>query len=161
MHLLHTYNHEKIWTKKSFFFLYGTIVGIFIFINIYGLQLLDFTNVEWLLNSTREESLWDLTQHYLGWVYYRNSDWHFPIGLMDGLYSSPVSIVYTDSIPLFAIFFKILSPILPATFQYFGLFGLLCYALTGGFAALITRRVSKNLYLAIFSAALFVFLRYC
>ncbi len=155
MHLLHTYNHEKIWTKKSFFFLYGTIVGIFIFINIYGLQLLDFTNVEWLLNSTREESLWDLTQHYLGWVYYRNSDWHFPIGLMDGLYSSPVSIVYTDSIPLFAIFFKILSPILPATFQYFGLFGLLCYALTGGFAALITRRVSKNLYLAIFSAALF------
>ena len=39
------------------------------------------------------------------------------------------SVVYEDSIPLFALFFKLFSPILPKTFQYFGLFGIVCYIL--------------------------------
>lgn len=155
--------HNHISDKKNFFlpssakgsFFLGMLIGVCIFLLIYGADILDVTNVEWLLNSTREESLWDLTQHYLGWVYYRNSDWHFPIGLMDGLYSSPVSIVYTDSIPLFAIFFKILSPLLPASFQYLGLFGLLCYTLNGGFASLIARRVSDSIFLSVFASILF------
>ena len=38
---------------------------------------------------------------------YRNSDWHFPIGMIDSLvYPNQTSVIYTDSIPLFAIFFK-------------------------------------------------------
>lgn len=56
----------------------------------------------------------------------------------------PVSIVYTDSIPLFALLFKILSPLLPANFQYFGLFELLSYALMGGFGALFVRAFQKE-----------------
>ena len=149
-------NFVSLLSSSNFFsFLLGSIIGTCIFLLIYGTEILNFTNVEWLLNSTREESLWDLTQHYLGWVYYRNSDWHFPLGLMDGLYSSPVSIVYTDSIPLFAIFFKLLSPFLPETFQYFGLFGVLCYALMGGFTALMLRRVSNSFFLQTVAAILY------
>ena len=64
--------------------------------------------------------------------------------------------VYTDSIPLFAVFFKLLSPVLPAQFQYFGLFELLCYLLMGAFGALLTARFTKNLFLDGISAFLFV-----
>ncbi len=121
-------------------FFTGCLIGSLIFVCIYGVRILDVTYDAWLLDSSQCEKLWDLTQHYLGWIYYRKSPWHFPIGLLDGLYSESVSILYTDSIPLFAVFFKLLSPILPETFQYFGIFGLLCYALMGGFGVLFLRR---------------------
>lgn len=125
-------------------FLLGCFLGALFFVLLYGVKVLDFTYDAWLLDSSRTEKLWDLTQHYLGWVYYRNTPWQFPIGLTEGLYQTPVSVIYTDSIPLFAVFFKLLSPLLPETFQYFGLFGLICCVLTGGFGALIPRRFSKN-----------------
>lgn len=142
-------------TPARMHFFFGCILGGIIFILIYGVSLLRFTNIDWLTHSVDNEGLWDLTQHYLGWVYYRNSDWHFPIGLVDNLYSSPVSIVYTDSIPLFAFIFKLLSPILPETFQYFGLFGLLCYMLTGGFAAFISKKYSNSFLFSGIAAILF------
>ena len=118
-------------------FIFGNLIGITVFLLIYGVSVLSFTNVDWLLASTKLEGLSDLSQHYLGWVAFRNSPWHFPFGLFDGLYSDSLSITYTDSIPLFAIPFKLLSPLLPEQFQYFGLYGILSYALTGGFAALL------------------------
>lgn len=55
-----------------------------------------------------------------------------------------VSVLYTDSIPLFAIFFKALSPLLPETFQYFGLFGLMCYMLNGGFAGIDCCKIQEE-----------------
>lgn len=120
-------------------FVIGGILGAIFFLAIYGFYVLDVTNENWLLTGK------DLTQHYIGWKYYRNSSWHFPIGLVDGLsYPYLTSVVYTDSIPLFAVPFKLLSPLLPKTFQYFGLFGLMCYILNGGFGALIVRKFSKN-----------------
>lgn len=118
-------------------FIFGNLIGITVFLLIYGVSVLSFTNVDWLLASTKLEGLSDLSQHYLGWVAFRNSPWHFPFGLFDGLYSDSLSITYTDSIPLFAIPFKLFSPLLPEQFQYFGLYGILSYALTGGFAALL------------------------
>lgn len=127
-------------------FFVGCLIGSLIFVGIYGIHVLDVTNDAWLLDSSQCEKLWDLTQHYLGWIYYRKSPWHFPFGLMDGLYSDGVSILYTDSIPLFAMFFKLLSPILPETFQYFGIFGLLCYALMGGFSVLLLRRMTPHVF---------------
>lgn len=129
---------KKTMTNTQYF-LIGGILGALFFLAIYGGYVLDVTNENWLLTGK------DLTQHYIGWKYYRNSSWHFPIGLVEGLsYPYLTSVVYTDSIPLFAVPFKILSPLLPETFQYFGLFGLMCYILNGGFGALIVRKFSKN-----------------
>ncbi|MDD7638976.1 MAG: DUF6311 domain-containing protein, partial [Subdoligranulum variabile] len=51
------------------------------------------------------------------------------------------SILFTDSIPLLALLGKLFSPILPARFQYFGWWGLLCYALQGGLAQAILARL--------------------
>lgn len=138
--------------NKKITFLCGLIVGVIVFILIYGYKVIDVTYDGWLLTSGG-----DITQHYMGWKIYRNSSWNFPIGLMEGLiYPDKVSIMYMDSIPIFAILFKILSPILPETFQYFGVWGVLCFALQGGLSALIVRRFTKNRYICIISSILFL-----
>lgn len=117
---------------KKTTFLVGALYGALLFLLVYGPRVLDVTYDDWLLTGG------DLSQHYIGWLCYRNSPWHFPPGLMSGLNDPGMtSIVFTDSIPHFALLFKILSPLLPQTFQYFGLFGILSLALMGGFSALL------------------------
>lgn len=147
---------KAIKTKPILTFLIGAVIGIIIFLLQYGIDVLRFTNVEWLTHSNDLEGLWDLTQHYYGWVVYRKSPWTFPIGLLEGVACSPISVAYTDSIPLFAIFFKILSPILPEAFQYLGLYELITYTLMGGLGSLITYRYSKNIAVNSISAIFFV-----
>lgn len=142
-------------TKKKFkcpvYFLIGAGIGVLLFLLIYGVKVLDFTYDEWLLTGK------DLQQHYLGWKFFRKAPWTFPIGLHD-YFTSPdaISVLYTDSIPLFAIFFKLLSPILPETFQYFGLFGVMCYVLNGGMAAVIVSKFNKSKLVCGFSSMFFI-----
>lgn len=145
----------KFFSSKRFTFLCGCIIGAIVFLSIYGVRVLDVTYDTWLLNSYQTESLWDLSQHYIGWLFFRKSPWHFPLGVFDGLYDGGMSIAYTDSIPLFAIIFKILSPLLPETFQYFGLFQLLCYVFMGGFASLIIHRFSCSPIFSLSAALIF------
>lgn len=56
-------------------------------------------------------------------------------------YPQGAAVTYTDSVPLLAILFRLLSPILPTTFQYFGLYTLCCYILQGAAAAMAPYRV--------------------
>lgn len=120
-------------------FVIGALTGGLFFLCIYGIKVLNVTYDAWLMREI------DLSQHYLGWTFYRNSQWAFPVGLTEGIvYPERISIMYLDSIPIFAIIFKILSPLLPHTFQYFGLWGLLCFILQGGIAAVIVRKYSDN-----------------
>ena len=133
-------------------FALGALIGAVIFIGIYGFKVLDVSYDDWLLQYE-----FDLTQHYQGWRLYRNSGWHFPLGLCDtSIYPYLSSVVYTDSIPLFAFFFKLLSPILPDKFQYFGLFGLMSYMLQGGMAKLLLRKTLNKEWLRNVGAAFFV-----
>lgn len=133
-------------------FALGMLLGAVIFIGIYGISVLDVTNDDWLYRYE-----FDLTQHYLGWRMYRNSGWHFPLGLCDtSIYPYFSSIVYTDSIPLLAMFFKFLSPILPDKFQYFGLYGILCFMLQGGMAKLLLRKYVKNEFVGSIGAVFFI-----
>ena len=126
--------------KRRYSFYIGMVLGMAVFFLIYGVAVIIPTNQTWLHHSIDLEGLADLTQHELGWEIYRRSPWLFPIGLFHGLSPEPLSIVYTDSIPLFAIIFKILSPVLPESFQYMGIFELLTYMLMGGFGGLIADR---------------------
>ena len=112
-------------TKTFTSILLGTAMGAILFLYLYGTAVLVPTYDAWLLNGE------DLNQHYLGWEFYRNSPWTFPVGLIQGLTVEPVSVIYTDSIPLLALIFKVLSPVLPETFQYFGLFGIGCFCPAG------------------------------
>lgn len=132
-------------------FLIGALLGAAFFLIIYGFDILDVTNDSWLLTGR------DLQQHYIGWKFFRNADWTFPIGLHDGLtYPHNISVLYTDSIPLFAIFFKLLSPILPDTFQYFGLFGLMCFVLNGGIGALLVAKINRSKIFCLFGSIFFI-----
>ena len=130
----------------------GALVGAFLFVLIYGVSFLNPTYVDWLISPFQ-----DSTQHYVGWMAYRNSNWFFPWGLTDQLMSPlKTSLIYTDSIPLLAVPFKLLSPILPATFQYFGLWGLMCYMLNGALSSLIVRKITGSKIKAIIGSVLFI-----
>ncbi len=129
----------------KFLFLLCAAVGALCFIGIYSVRVLDFTNTGWLFNNDH-----DLRQHYIGWCAFRSDPWRFPFGLIDSLsYPDSMSVIYTDSIPLFAVIFKIFAPYLPETFQYFGLFGLLSFMLMGGLAGILLRRFIGDDFLCV------------
>ncbi len=119
-------------------FLLGAALGIVVFLLLYGPSTLDVTYDSWIYNGYVEE---DIIQRYAGWLYYRAAPWSWPLTVAENL-SQPygASIVFTDSLPLAAAFFKLLGPLLPATFQYFGWINLLNFALQGSFAVLLVRR---------------------
>lgn len=127
------------------------VLGAVLFLAIYGINVLNPTYDDWLLGKG------DLTQHYLGWCFYRRGDWTFPIGLTNQLaYPTYTSVIFTDSIPLLAVLFKVLSPILPDTFQYFGWWGLACFMLQGYFAVKILREFSVGKLQAVFGSVFFI-----
>ncbi len=121
-------------------FAFGALFGALVFISLYGIKILDVTYDDWLLTGW-----YDLSQHYVGWELYRASGWHFPFGLCDTSFHPYLeSVIYTDSIPVFSLIFKLLSPILPTTFQFFGLYGIFCFMMQGGVAKLLLRRIMKT-----------------
>lgn len=129
----------------------SSMIGIVVFIALYGVAILNPTYDDWLLGKG------DLTQHYLGWCFYRSSDWTFPIGLTNNLaYPSYTSIIFTDSIPVLAVFFKLFSSILPDTFQYFGWWGIACFVLNGFFAVKILREFSIGKIQTLIGSVFFV-----
>lgn len=126
-------------------------MGILCFVAIYGVKVLDFTYDGWLLCTDI-----DLFQHYTGWGHFRNDPWQFPFGLISSLsYPFSVSVIYTDSIPMVAVFFKLLSPILPETFQYFGLYGLLSFALMGGTSMVLVHRFIESRAITVIASLFF------
>lgn len=107
-------------------------LGGIIFCIVYGVKILNPFYVDWLLG------LGDLSQHYLGWELFRQGEWGFPIGMTNrAAYPLETSVIFTDSIPIFAVLFKLFDRILPQQFQYFGLWGVLCFGLQGYYAAKI------------------------
>ena len=90
----------------------------------FDIRMLDVTNTEWLMHWSL-----DTGSYYLMENYYRQSAWHFPeIGLFTGYaYPTITAIGTNDIVSLFAVVTKIFSSILPQSFQYFGIWLLLCY----------------------------------
>lgn len=126
--------------KKYRWPLTGALLGVLVFLAVYGVRVLDPTSVDWILNSLSP----DPAQHYLGWELFRRSPVHLPyIGAnYNAVYPFRTSVLFTDSLPLAALFFKLLGGILPTRFQYFGWWGLLCYALQGGLAQAVIARIA-------------------
>lgn len=134
-----------------FVFIAAALLGALIFVCMFGFAILNPSNTDWLMYDG------DLKQHFIGWEFFRESGWAFPIGMIEGLaYPYGLAVTFMDSIPLLAIPLKLFQGILPEHFQYFGLWGLLCYMLQGGFAALILRHWTKNTLAAILGSILFV-----
>lgn len=125
--------------KDIITYLVLAVIGAAFFCAIYGYRVLKPWYTDWMYNDG------DIEQHFMGWLGYRAGSWTFPVGNSDVLsYPGTYSIVYTDSIPLFAVLFKLLSPFLPETFQYFGLWGLMCFVLQAWFGGAITGRFTES-----------------
>jgi hypothetical protein len=127
-------------------------LGLLGFILVAGIPMLDFQNIAWLGGNL------DPAQHYLGWALFRNGPWTIPFGLnpFNGIEFSN-SIVFSDSLPLFAFLFKPFNHFLPEVFQYFGLWTLICFILQAWFAWRLIGLVSDSILIRLFGAGLFVF----
>lgn len=140
--------------RKTLLFCIGGLLGILIFLAVYGVSPLDVSNDAFCRGGYIEK---DIQQHYAGWLFYRQSEAGFPLCIAQGLnYPDGLSVAYTDSIPLFAALFRLLSPLLPETFQYFGLFTFLCFFLQGAFGALLAGHFADGIFLPLVGDLLFV-----
>ena len=64
-----------------------------------GLEKINPANISWLF-----EARMDWSTHYLGWAFFRDADWTFPLGsIPQYYYPMGTNIGFTDSIPLMAI----------------------------------------------------------
>ena len=136
--------------RNLFLFLCGAMIGAVAFFLINTGASLNVTNDSWISTGYVEK---DIVQHYSGWLMYRESPIAFPFGTIPSIGSA---VSYTDSIPLAAIFFRLFSFLLPQTFQYFGIWVLLCYMLQGGAAALLLGLFSSQDLTVLAGSTLFV-----
>ena len=111
----------------------------------------NFSNQSWLING-------DLAQYQIGWKFYREDIWRFPLGLNPnyGITNSS-SIIYSDSIPLFAVFFKIFRRFLSDEFQYFSFWIFICIYLQAIFSFKIIYYFTKNTPYSLVSSLFFIF----
>ena len=116
-------------TERNQALSYSLVVGTAVFIYVTGGAIINPTNRDWLMFG-------DAAQHYLGWEFFRHTpllQWpigaNYPLGM-----ELSSSIVFTDSIPIAAYIAKLFNPILPATFQYLGIWIWLCFVLQAFFA---------------------------
>lgn len=115
-----------------------------------GHYIIDVNNIGWLANG-------DPAQHFIGWNFFRNTPLlQWPLGL-NYPYGMDVSnsIVYTDSIPLIALLFKLINPLLPIDFQYTGLWLLLCFILQSVVSFILVYKNTQNYIFSLISSFLF------
>ena len=137
--------------KNRLLYAASFVAVILIFQISYGLQILVPTNISWMMTA-----LHDWGTHYLGWLYYKNEPWQFPIGgVANYFYPIGTNVGLTDSIPLFAIFFKIFAGILPEDFQYFGIWLFLCHLLAAYFTIKLFLLLKVN-HIITFIAVIFI-----
>ena len=132
--------------------IFWAILGAVCFLIIYGVHPLDVTDDRWILNSYVEQ---DVIQHYSGWMAFRKSDWTYPIGNFDAM--SGGILTYTDSIPWASILFKLFRTVLPATFQFFGLYIFLAFILQGIAAGKLLRLLIDDKFAVCIGVVLFCF----
>jgi hypothetical protein len=129
----------------------AAIFGAIAFFIIYP-YLLDFSYDAWLLTAGPDQ-----IQYYTAWLMYRQAEWSWPLGMISNYaYPAGISISYTDSIPLLAIFFKIFASYLPTVWQYTGLWILICFVLQGIFSYLLLEIFFKNKVLSLIGSIFFI-----
>jgi len=129
--------------KKLFFDNKINILFLFIsllcLIGVLGIENISFKNTKWLYGTN------DASLHQLGWHFFKNDVWRFPFGANptygDGIGNS---IVYTDSIPFLALFFKLFKSFIPGNFQYFSFWYLICFYLQLFFSFKILKKFTNS-----------------
>ena len=119
-------------------------------IYIFGFDHISFTNTDWLRSH-------DMTAELVTWKYYKNDIWQFPIGNNPNYGMDLASgIVFSGSIPLLSIIFKLFGNFLPNNFHYFGLWIFICFFLQSYISFLIIYHHTKNLTFSIIASLFFL-----
>jgi hypothetical protein len=136
--------------QRSLQVLLAGILGLGLFLAIYGYYPLPFSHLGWIFNSQN-----DSLQHFLGWQFFRNDPWGFPLGSIVS-YGYPIgtSLTYTDSLPLLSIPLKLFSQLLKTRFQFFGVWILACFMLQAYFSILILGEFTRKWLPRLLGAAL-------
>lgn len=118
---------------------------------VIGTSPLNVSNIAWLAKG-------DALFNYVGWEIFRQGPWTNPVGLNPnyGLEFGS-SIVYSDSVPILAIFFKIFSRWLVQPFQYFGIWLLICFVSQAFFGCKLAELITKNKWIQISISIIFLF----
>lgn len=122
------------------------LLGVAVFLVFAGWWVLIPTNIAWL-------NYGDRAMHTLGWFFYRDTPWSLPPGASPRLgIELANSIALVDGLPLLAIPLKLLSPLLPHPFQYWGWWGLFCFMLQGLFAYRLARELNATRFVALLAS---------
>lgn len=112
--------------------------GLGWFLWLGGGKVLPPTRIAWMMRE-------DWAGHLFGWLFYRNAPWGLPLSASPHqLHPYGTSVALTDGNPLVAVLLKPFEALLPADFQYTGLWLGLCFALMGYFGARLVREVSPR-----------------
>ncbi|MCL2038182.1 DUF6311 domain-containing protein [Candidatus Saccharibacteria bacterium] len=121
-------------------FVLGGIIGVIFFAMQFGLAVVNPLATDWIWHGVTH----DTAQHFLGWEFFRaGSDGAVITGLA---YPVGLPLTFMDAIPLLALPLKLFIGILPASFQYFGLWALLCYVLQGAIAAVLVQKMWRKIF---------------
>ena len=115
-----------------------------------GPEYISPLNQDWLYNG-------DLSIYQIGWKFFRDDIWRFPIGFNPnyGIYNGG-SVVFSDSIPFFAFIFKLFESFIPDTFQYFSFWIFLCIYLQIFLSYKIIFCYTENFYYSLVSSFFFL-----
>jgi hypothetical protein len=125
-------------------------VGFAWYLHLGGAQTLDPRNVAWVMAG-------DWLQHWLGWLFFRNDPWTFPLGRISSLlYPVGTNIGFTDSNPLVSLTLKPFSPLLPRYMQFIGPWLAACFTLQGYAGAALSGAVTPRRWQQFLGGCLFV-----
>ena len=128
-----------------FFSFLALIFGIY----LYGARAIP-TFTGWMMHG-------DLATYYLSWLFLRVEPWTFPFGQISGyVHPQLTSIVFSDAVPIIAIFLKIFKNIFPDSIQYHGMVVLLNFFLQGFFSILLLRRFTGSISIQYLAGCLLV-----
>jgi hypothetical protein len=123
--------------RINFLFLFVSFACL---ICVLGFDNISFQSIRWLHDGN--ESAIEQT----AWYFFRNDIWRFPFGNNPN-YGDEIStsIVFSDSIPILALFFKLFKSFLPENFQYFSLWYLICFYFQLFFSFKILKKFTNSI----------------
>ena len=134
--------------KINFLFLF---ISFFYLILIIGLDNISFQSTGWLHAGN------DRTLPQLGWHFFKNDIWRFPLGSNPN-YGDELgsSIIFADTIPILALIFKMFRSLIPDNFQYISLWYFICFYLQLFFSFKIIKKFTNSVLYSLIGSFFFL-----
>ena len=126
-------------------------ISFFCLVGVIGIENISFKNTEWLHDGNESAA------EQLAWYFFRNDIWRFPLGSNPN-YGDEIasSIVFSDSIPILALFFKSLKSFIPDNFQYYSFWFFICFYLQLFFSFKILKKFTNSVPYSLIGSIFFL-----